>query len=130
VTLMRKETSTNYINEEFLYETCELNSALSMISGRWKAQIVYSISKGNNRFTLLKTELPNISDQVLSRQLNELENHAILYKVVLPEFTPTRVEYHLTQKGRDVVPILEALCNWGKEYENKALNKNDALQTE
>jgi DNA-binding HxlR family transcriptional regulator len=51
---MRKEQSTNSINEQFLFQVCELNSALSVISGRWKSQIVYSISQGNKRFHLLK----------------------------------------------------------------------------
>ena len=58
---MRKENSTNAINEQFLFQVCELNSAIAMISGRWKSQIVYSISQDNNRFHLIKKELPNIS---------------------------------------------------------------------
>lgn len=86
---MRKENSTNVINEQFLFQVCELNSAVAMISGRWKSQIVYSISEGNNRFHLLKKELPNISEQVLGRQLKELETHAILVKKELPETIPS-----------------------------------------
>jgi DNA-binding HxlR family transcriptional regulator len=66
---MRKENSTNAINEQFLFQVCELNSAIAIINGRWKVQIVYSISKGNNRFHLMIKELPNISEQVLGRQL-------------------------------------------------------------
>lgn len=113
---MRKETSTNAINEQFLFQVCELNSALAMISGRWKSQIVYSISKGNNRFHLLKKELPNISEQVLGRQLKELETHAIIIKKEIPDSIPAGIEYLLTNKGLDLIPILENLCNWGKTY--------------
>lgn len=113
---MRKETSTNSINEQFLFQVCELNSALAMISGRWKSQIVYSISKGNNRFHLLKKELPNISEQVLGRQLKELETHAIIIKKEIPDSVPVGIEYLLTSKGLDLIPILENLCNWGKTY--------------
>ncbi|WP_134090926.1 helix-turn-helix domain-containing protein [Olivibacter sp. XZL3] len=113
---MRKETSTNVINEQFLFQVCELNSAIAMISGRWKSQIVYSISKGNNRFHLLKRELPNISEQVLGRQLKELETHAILVKREIPDTVPVGIEYLLTSKGNDLIPILESLCNWGKVY--------------
>lgn len=87
-----------------------------MISGRWKSQIVYSISQGNNRFHLLKKELPNISEQVLGRQLKELETHAILVKKEIPETTPTGIEYVLTNKGLDLIPILQSLCQWGKLY--------------
>lgn len=120
---MRKETSTNAINEQFLFQVCELNSALAMISGRWKSQIVYSISKGNNRFHLLKKELPNVSEQVLGRQLKELETHAIIIKKEIPDTVPAGIEYVLTNKGRDLIPILENLCNWGKTYaEGKAIS--------
>jgi DNA-binding HxlR family transcriptional regulator len=113
---MRKETSTNVANEQFLFGICELNSAVSIISGRWKSQIIYSISEGNNRFHLLKKELPNISEQVLGRQLKELETHKIIIKKEIPDTTPAGIEYVLTNKGQDVVPILKNLCEWGKEY--------------
>jgi Predicted transcriptional regulators len=119
---MRKESSTNAINERFLHRICELNSAIDIIGGRWKSQIVYSISEGNNRFNLLKKELPNISDQVLSRQLKDLERHAIIYKKPIPGAIPNGVEYMLTSKGQDLVPILRNLCEWGKIYaEGKAI---------
>lgn len=113
---MRKENSTNSINEQFLFQVCELNSALSVISGRWKSQIVYCISRGNNRFKLLKKELPNISEQVLGRQLKELETHAIIVKKSIPDTVPPGIKYVLTSKGNDLVPILESLCEWGKVY--------------
>lgn len=113
---MRKENSTNAINEQFLFRVCELNSAIAMISGRWKSQIVYSISEGNNRFHLLKRALPNVSEQVLGRQLKELETHAVIVKKEIPETVPVGIQYVLTNKGLDLVPILGNLCNWGKTY--------------
>lgn len=113
---MRKKNSTNSINEQFLFQVCELNSAVSIISGRWKSQIVYSISLGNNRFHLLRKELANISEQVLGRQLKDLEKHAIIVKKEIPGTMPVGIEYVLTNKGFDLVPILESLCNWGKVY--------------
>ncbi|APZ47354.1 transcriptional regulator [Polaribacter reichenbachii] len=115
---MRKIKSTNYTNEQFLFQVCELNSAIAMISGRWKSQIVYSISQGNNRFHLIQKELPNISETVLARQLKELETHAILVKNEIPNTVPVGIEYVLTNKGLDLVPILESLCDWGKLYAN------------
>ncbi|MFY1047733.1 winged helix-turn-helix transcriptional regulator [Chryseobacterium sp. GP-SGM7] len=115
---MRKENSTNSMNERFLFQVCELNSAIAMISGRWKSQIVYSISQGNYRFHLLKKELPNISEQVLGRQLKELETHAIIVKKEILDTVPVGIEYVLTNKGLDLVPILESLCDWGKVYES------------
>ena len=113
---MRKKQSTNYANERFLSQVCERNSAISMISGRWKAQIVYYIYEGNNRFHLLQKKLPNISETVLARQLKELEKHAILVKMEIRNSTPAGIRYALTNKGIDLVPILESLCEWGKLY--------------
>ncbi|PQA95972.1 transcriptional regulator [Chryseobacterium shigense] len=113
---MRKENSTNTVNEQFLFQVCELNSAVAMISGRWKSQIVYSISQGNHRFHLLKKELTNISEQVLSSQLKELETHAVIVKKEIPNTVPAGIQYVLTNKGLALIPILESLCDWGKTY--------------
>jgi len=113
---MRKKQSSNYRNEQFLFQVCERNSAISMVSGRWKSQIVYFISAGNDRFHLLQQKLPNISETVLARQLKELESHAILVKQPIPGTVPQGVKYVLTNKGLDLVPILDKLCSWGKLY--------------
>ena len=113
---MRKEQSTNYRNEQYLSGVCERNSAISMVSGRWKAQIVYFISLGNDRFHLLQQKLPGISETVLARQLKELEAHAILVKRPIPGTVPTGIKYLLTSKGIDLVPVLDGLCKWGKLY--------------
>jgi len=113
---MRKKQSTNYSNEQFLSQVCERNSAINMISGRWKAQIVYYIFQGHNRFHLLQKKLPNISGMVLARQLKELESHAILVKREITDSIPMGIKYVLTNKGNDLVPILESLCDWGKLY--------------
>jgi len=113
---MRKKESSNYLNEQFLFQTCERNSAIQIVSGRWKSQIVYYISRGSDRFHLLQQKLPAISETVLARQLKELESHAILVKREIPGTVPTGIKYILTNKGVDLVPILDSLCNWGKLY--------------
>ena len=94
-----------------------MNYAVNIISGRWKAQIIYSISEGYNRFHLLKAELANVSEQVLGRQLNDLESHGVLMKMPIPNSIPTGIEYLLTEKGQSLVPVLKELCSWGKIYE-------------
>jgi DNA-binding HxlR family transcriptional regulator len=113
---MRKTQSSNYQNEKLLAKICERNSAISIVSGRWKSQIVFNISLGNDRFHLLQQKLPGISETVLARQLKELESHAILVKREIPNTTPIGKKYILTNKGQDLVPILDSLCNWGKLY--------------
>ncbi|MDR6781938.1 DNA-binding HxlR family transcriptional regulator [Pedobacter africanus] len=115
---MRKKQSSNYENEMRLAKLCERNSAISIVSGRWKSQIVFNIFLGNDRFHLLQQQLPGISETVLARQLKELELHAILVKKEMPETVPIGKRYILTNKGLDLVPILDSLCNWGKLYAN------------
>ncbi|MDJ1504221.1 helix-turn-helix domain-containing protein [Xanthocytophaga agilis] len=113
---MRKQSSTNSLNERFLAQTCELNTALNIIGGRWKAQLIYEIGRGVNRFSLLKEQLSNISDQVLGRQLRELEEQEIIVKEKLEHLIPVGIVYSLTEQGILLYPVLESLCQWGKIY--------------
>ncbi len=107
---MQKETS-NFLNKTFLLHSCRINGALAVISGRWKALILIHISEEVNRFSLLKTVLPGISDQSLGKQLKELETDQLVYKEIIAE-VPVRVDYHLTDKGLALLPILAELSEW------------------
>ncbi len=60
-----------------------------------------------------------MSPKVLTKQLRELEKDGILLRKVYPEIPP-KVEYSLTLSGRTVIPVVEALCDWGKDYLNKS----------
>lgn len=108
---MIKETSSNAFNRKFLHSVCRINGALETIAGRWKALMLIHIAEGKNRFSLLKQVLPTVSDQVLGRQLRELEADGLIGKTVIPE-VPVRVDYHLTGKGEAILPILDALAEW------------------
>jgi len=108
---MRKENSSNAINKAFLHDSCNINGALDLISGRWKALIIIHIAEKTNRFGLLKTVLDNISDQTLGRQLKELENSGLINKTIFAE-VPARVDYNLTVKGELLLPILSTLGQW------------------
>jgi DNA-binding HxlR family transcriptional regulator len=108
---MIKESSSNALNKAFLLNSCRINVALDIISGRWKALILIHIFEGMNRFSLLKNVLPTISDQALGKQLKELEANKLLTKEIIAE-VPVRVDYHLTEKGLALMPILTNLSEW------------------
>jgi DNA-binding HxlR family transcriptional regulator len=108
---MNKENSSNALNKAFLLNSCRINGALDVISGRWKALILIHISEGVNRFSLLKSVLPTISDQALGKQLKELEADNLLIREIIAE-VPVRVDYHLTDKGLLLMPILTSLSQW------------------
>ena len=108
---MIKETSSNAVNKAFLAKSCRINGALHLISGRWKALILIHIAENKNRFSLLKAVLPTISDNILGKQLKELEAANLIVKTIIPEI-PVRVDYTLSDKGEALLPILVNLSEW------------------
>ncbi len=91
---------------------CPLTAALHVIGGKWKPLIIYSLNKSSKRFGQLDVQIPGISRKVLTRQLVELFEDGIVLRTSFAE-SPPRVEYHLTKKGKRLVPILNSLCKWG-----------------
>jgi DNA-binding HxlR family transcriptional regulator len=116
---MRKENSTNAINEEYLMNICDFHYVLQLIGGRWKAQILFAIAQGYNRFSLLKKEMPNISDQVLGRQLKSLEKDDLIYKKPIHNSIPPGVEYIFTDKANSLIHPLRELCHWAEDFRLK-----------
>lgn len=92
---------------------------LDIIGGKWKPLIIYHI--GNNkrlRYGELKRLIPDMSERVLSRELRELENSNIVNREAFEEKV-LRVEYTLTPIGNEVLPVLNALTQWGYKYNQK-----------
>lgn len=94
---------------------CPVEAALAVIGGKWKALIIWQLKEGRLRFTQLEDRLPMVSPRMMTKQLRELEEDGVVLRTMYPE-VPPRVEYSLTELGRTVVPVLEALCAWGSEY--------------
>ncbi|SES13106.1 transcriptional regulator, HxlR family [Gracilibacillus ureilyticus] len=89
---------------------------LSLIEGKWKIAILCNLGiKGTKRFGELKRLIPNITQQMLTNQLRELEKNGIVHREVF-RVAPPRVEYSLSEQGQSLIPILDMLKNWGKKY--------------
>ena len=112
---IKKENSTNALNELYLDERCTLNKVVRIIGKRWVSEILVLIQQDVARFSHLKQCLNGISDNVLSSVLNDLVNAELIEKKVFNE-VPWRVEYHTTERGRELVGLLHELCQWGKQY--------------
>lgn len=98
---------------KFTHDTaCPMKRTLGIIGGKWKTIIIWYISQGSNRFGLLKSQIEGISEKMLSQTLHELEADSIISKKIYP-VVPPKVEYSLTEKGLSVLPILEAMHQWG-----------------
>ncbi len=84
-----------------------------------KPIIIFSIGKKQLRFGQLAARMELISRKVLTEQLKELEEDGILIRKAYNEIPP-RVEYHLSEKGLDLLPILQQMCNWNKKHAKRA----------
>lgn len=96
-------------------DACPLEIGMNMMSGRWKLPILWQLSHGTVRFNELQRRLGGITQLSLTRQLRELERDGLVLRRVFPE-VPPKVEYELTAQGRSFLPVLDALCAWGRRY--------------
>jgi DNA-binding HxlR family transcriptional regulator len=94
---------------------CTVEAALDVIGGKWKPVILWALGDNVLRFNELQKGLPGVNSKMLTKQLRELEEDGIITRTVYPE-VPPRVEYAITDFGRTLIPILQALCKWGAEY--------------
>ncbi|HET8727319.1 MAG TPA: helix-turn-helix domain-containing protein [Alphaproteobacteria bacterium] len=99
--------------------------ALKVISGRWKAVILYHLFDGPKRLSQLKRLVPNISQKVLIQQLREMEEHGLVHREIFRQ-VPPRVDYSATALGLSLEPVLLALCEWGQRHAAE-LNEVDRL---
>ncbi|RAP74210.1 winged helix-turn-helix transcriptional regulator [Paenibacillus montanisoli] len=102
-------------NKEKVFN-CEKELTLSIIGGKWKMIIMWYLGKGGTkRFSQLKALLPDITQRMLTTQLRELEEDGIVNRKVYP-VVPPKVEYSLTARGESLIPILDLMYQWGKDY--------------
>ena len=95
---------------------CRKELTLAIIGGKWKMLILWRLGKeGTKRFTELKDRLPGITQKILTNQLRDLEDDHLVHREVYPE-VPPKVEYSLTKHGQSILPILEAMYEWGTRY--------------
>ena len=97
---------------------CPVETTLTLISSKWKVLIVRDLLAGTKRFGELRRSVGNVSQKVLTAQLREMEEDGLVDRKVYPE-VPPRVEYTLTDLGRSLKPILDAMQSWGEEYKAK-----------
>ena len=94
---------------------CPVETTLTLISDQRKVLILRDLIPGTKRFGELKKSIGNVSQKVLTAQLRQMEDSGLLTRTVYPE-VPPRVEYTLTDLGRSLKPILDAMWTWGENY--------------
>ena len=98
---------------------CPIDGAMILLSGRWRALILYYLSQGPMRFNELRRANEGISQQMLTRDLRALEEAGVIGRTVYSE-VPPRVEYRLTAAGERLIPIIDQLADWWESTQNEA----------
>ncbi|HEX2945706.1 MAG TPA: helix-turn-helix domain-containing protein [Clostridia bacterium] len=102
-------------NREGTDRNCPMETAIDVLSGKWKISIVWNLYRGPKRFNELQRILCPITQKTLTSQLRELESDGIVSRKAYPEIPP-RVEYSLTETGSHIKPAFRELLKWGIRY--------------
>lgn len=94
-------------------EACAGAACFELLGKKWTAFIVWGLLDGPKRFTELLEAAPGLRDRVLSHRLKELVAAGIVTRSPYPE-VPPRVEYELTDVGKELRPVIEAMERWGR----------------
>ena len=95
--------------------TCPVCRTAEIVCGKWTLLLVRELADGHSRFCELERSLAGISPRTLSLRLRALEEQAIVERHTFPE-VPPRVEYALTEKGRALVPLIEDMRTYGRQW--------------
>lgn len=97
---------------------CSVATTVQLIGNKWKLLILRNlIYSGKQRFTDFVKTIPGISKKVLTDNLRALENDGLVDREIFAE-VPPRVEYSLSELGKTLKPVLDALKNWGDDYKS------------
>ncbi len=94
---------------------CPVEAALQLIGGKYKPVILYHLKTETLRYTELKKVVSGATPKMLTQQLRELEADGLVIRTVYP-VVPPKTEYSLSDFGKTLIPVLDALCNWGTDY--------------
>lgn len=90
-------------------------SAAELLGKKWTGLIIRVMLGGPKRFKDIKEQIPEMSDKMLTDRMKELESIGILTRTVYPEM-PVRIEYELTEKGRNLEEVILSIQNWGENW--------------
>lgn len=94
---------------------CPVDLFIEVMGSKWNILIIWKLKNGTLRFSDLQKKMQNVNSNTLTTHLRELEDLKIISRVVFPE-VPPRVEYTLTEYGKGLFPIFDAMRVWGLQY--------------
>lgn len=99
---------------------CPIARSVSVLDGKWTLLVLRELFEGTRRFGQLRSALAGVSPKTLAERLRTMEAQGIVHREIYPE-VPPRVEYSLTEFGRSLAPVIEALRDWGERHAGEAL---------
>ena len=98
-----------------LYPDCPVRNVLSRVGDKWSMLVLFTLEgQSGIRFKELQRSIPDISQKVLTATLKMLEADGLINREAFPE-VPPRVEYSLTEKGKSLLPLIDALLSWATD---------------
>jgi DNA-binding HxlR family transcriptional regulator len=99
-----------------VHQVCgRYHAAIELIGARWTGAILRVLFTGQHRYAQIKAAVPGLSDTMLAERLRSLEADGLVERRVIPT-SPVQVEYHLTDKGLDLEPVLDAVISWSHKW--------------
>ena len=96
---------------------CPILCAMNVIGSKWKLPLIWYLhEKENTRYNELKRRIPGITNIMLTKSLREMESDGLVVRRVIDPNPPKIVEYSLTPLGKELIPALNELYNWGKKF--------------
>lgn len=105
---------------------CPVATTVGLIGGKWKLLILRNLRSRPWRFNELQRDLEGISQKVLTDSLRQMMDDGLVYRQDYQELPP-RVEYGLTDLGKEMLPILDALANFGNYYKSVVAERKNEL---
>lgn len=103
------------LTQEELFGKCPYATAQKIMSGKWTLILLHYLSEKTLRFNELQRLIPEMTQTTLTKQLRALEEYGIVIRTVYPQIPP-KVEYSLSELGRDFQPVLDSFKEWGDKY--------------
>lgn len=112
---MKTECIGDYVKLKGKSYPCTVSLTMDLMGGKWKAVILYHLKDEPKRYNELRKGMPSITEMTLSLQLKQLEKDCLVVRKVYGKKPPVKVIYSLTDFGKSLIPVLDAITDWGNQ---------------
>src|SRR3954471_6278943 len=116
----RRKCPTHFSTSQCTQRLLPVKDALDILSGKWKLQIIVSLTFGKKRFKQIQREIPGLTPKMLSKELKDLEMNGLVDRTVY-DTVPVTVEYEITNYGKTLKPLIGELHKWGAKHRTRII---------